>query len=348
MVQGPASVHVNGTCHVFGCQFSNYDLEVPDGKLLPFEPAPHCGFEIKLLRGGSSWTTSSFSAGTRMWQRKVETLLSAAGAKKKLVVLVIGGTDKGKSSFAMFLANEAIDAGFLPCVVDSDIGQGDLAPPGVMGAAAITKQLVDLRDIKVSAYRFVGSLTPPGFEEIIIRGIFELVNLMKIIGDLIIVNTDGYVANRGASYKAEIVRAIRPDYVVTLGWISGLRNLLGSGPWQILRLTSNIYGAKSKVGRSNRRAAQFNRYIGKKRVTKVASELVFIYKGRPISATTALAIASHETLFVGLGLEGRMIGFGIAIALNSREIVVTGDFVDFDTLHFSKIRFGHGQRLVES
>jgi polynucleotide 5'-hydroxyl-kinase GRC3/NOL9 len=237
----------------------------------------------------------------------------------------------------MFLTNVALEAGLIPCIVDSDIGQGDLAPPGVIGGAVVNRQLIDFRDIRADSYKFVGSLSPPGFERIIIRGISELVNSMKRTGDIIVINTDGYVANGGALYKKNLVHAVRADFLIILGYMPGISGLM-AGPWRIIRARSNIQAIKSRGLRSRRRAEQLDRFVGKGQIVKAADEIAYTYKCLPVAPSEATGIIEQSgVLFVGLGCKGELCGFGL-VESKPAEIIVTTDKKDFDTIYLSKIR----------
>jgi polynucleotide 5'-hydroxyl-kinase GRC3/NOL9 len=76
--------------------------------------------------------------------------------------MLAGGSDTGKSTLSTYLANVALAHGARPCMIDGDIGQGDLAPPAAIGAAALFRQVTDLREVSSSMFEFVGSISPAG------------------------------------------------------------------------------------------------------------------------------------------------------------------------------------------
>ena len=49
------------------------------------------------------------------------------------VVLVIGATDVGKSTFCRFLVDSAVDRGLKTVFVDTDVGQSQIGPPTTIG-----------------------------------------------------------------------------------------------------------------------------------------------------------------------------------------------------------------------
>src|SRR5919112_1373151 len=149
MVKGPARVFVNGVCHVLGTNVSGQTVKVRPGKALPFELGNRCRLQARLGHGARIWWAHPHHAGTSMW-RSIAQQVSALAAGKKITVMLVGASDTGKSTLTMYLANMAIRRGIVPCVIDGDIGQGDLAPPAAVGAAFLSKQVVDLRDVSTS------------------------------------------------------------------------------------------------------------------------------------------------------------------------------------------------------
>jgi polynucleotide 5'-kinase involved in rRNA processing len=64
--------------------------------------------------------------------------------------------------------------GFIPCIIDADIGQGDLPPPNAIGGPILSNQITDLREVNPRFIEFVGSISPAGFEEIIIKAVKKI------------------------------------------------------------------------------------------------------------------------------------------------------------------------------
>ncbi|HEX2615805.1 MAG TPA: Clp1/GlmU family protein, partial [Nitrososphaera sp.] len=134
MVKGPATVTVQGSCHVLGSNVSGQTISVRAGKALPFEPSYRCRLHVRLGRGGRIWTADPVTAGTAMWHGTVRKILALASEQKSITVMLAGDTDTGKSTLSAYIANMALANGMKPCIIDGDIGQGDLAPPSAIGA----------------------------------------------------------------------------------------------------------------------------------------------------------------------------------------------------------------------
>ena len=59
--------------------------------------------------------------------------LASQVVKPQQIVLVIGATDAGKSTFCRFLADVALAKGCKVACVDADIGQSQIGPPTTIG-----------------------------------------------------------------------------------------------------------------------------------------------------------------------------------------------------------------------
>ncbi len=348
MVKGPAKVVVNGVCQILGTDVSGQTVKVRAGKALPFELSKRCRLQAKLGHGARLWWAHPNQAGTSMWRRLAQQV-SALAADKKITVMLVGGTDTGKSTLTIYLANMAIRRGLVPCVIDGDIGQGDLAPPTAIGAAVLSKQVVDLRDVSPAMFEFVGSITPAAFEGLIAKKLRSILDRTSPLANITIVNTDGYVSNGGVHYKAIIAEELQPDAIISLDENGVLFDTLETGPWQVLRARPSSQTYKSRVERLSRRLDQFLRYVGNGSSTTELSQVKVVYMDKLFSPSELLLFQppikqleqeSMKGMFVGLGSNGIVVGFGIIINFNpGRGIIhVQTDTNSFDTIYLSNIR----------
>ncbi len=373
MVKGPAKVFVKGACHVLGRNVSGQTVKVRAGKALPFEPIGRCRLQARLGRGGRLWWADRRQAGTSMWRSLVDQVFALIAVNKKtLTVMLVGDTDTGKSTLAIYLANMAIRRGLIPSVIDGDIGQGDLAPPTAIGAAVLSKQVVDLRDVEVdnnnnntNLFEFIGSISPSGFECLIAKKLRSMLDRTSPLADICIVNTDGYVRDGGVQYKKMIAEEIQPDLVICLddayddGLFDGREHMVGS--WQILRARSSSQTYKSRIERLNRRLDQFLRYIDNGLSIVNLSQVKFSYMNDLFSPSELfqppikqLEQENMKGMFVGLGSNGIVIGFGVIKNVNlsnnssssSNSIHIQTNINSFDTIYLSNIRLS-SDRIME-
>lgn len=393
MVRGPATVRVRGgRCTVLAADVSDSVVNVRAGKALPFE---HYETEKRkeeedgsgppgatittttatiIETDGERWEADPARAGTWMWRRAARRLLLLPplleGNRK--VIMIVGRADAGKSTFATFLANSALAAGLVPCVVDGDIGQGDLAPPGAMGAALLRAPATDLRDVRADLYEFVGDITPSaaaaaagGLERVVAEKLRLLVGRARRLDnvDICIVNTDGYVSfGGGARYKAMLASQLRPDAAVVIG--RGVPAQLQAALARkslVMRVRSGAH-IKTYQERMARRLEQYMRHVGAGSVTcDLAALRVIAVGGGPAGqggverqgGEGGGKEAMAEGMFVGLGLAGRVVGFGIVEGITGNgddrrgRMVVTirTDTASFDAVYLSNILLKDGKEV---
>ena len=366
MVKGPAKVFVKGACHVLGRNVSGQTVKVRAGKALPFEPTGMCRLQARLGRGGRIWWADPRQAGTSMWRCLVDQVFALIAVNKKtFTVMLVGDTDTGKSTLAIYLANMAIRRGLVPSVIDGDIGQGDLAPPTAIGAAVLSKQVVDLRDVYVdnnnntNLFEFIGSISPAGFECLIAKKLRSMLDRTSPLADICIVNTDGYVRDGGVEYKKTIAEEIQPDLVICLDdddddlFDSG-EHMVGS--WQILRARPSSQTYKSRIERLNRRLDQFLRHVGNGLSIVNLSQVKFNYRNDLFSPSELfhppikqLEQENMKGMFVGLGSNGIIMGFGVIKNVNlsnNSSMRIQTNINSFDTIYLSNIRLS-SDRIME-
>jgi polynucleotide 5'-hydroxyl-kinase GRC3/NOL9 len=298
------------------------------------------------------WLADPAAAGTSMWRGLAQQVSTLAGGKK-ITVMLAGDTDTGKSTLAAYLANVLLRRGLVPCIVDGDIGQGDLAPPASIGAAALSRQVTDLRDVSASLFEFVGNISPAGFERIVAKKLRLLLERAGPLGNVCIVNTDGYVRDGGVQYKLMIAKELRPDVIVCLGKNPELLDAFEGGPWQVLRARASSQALKSRYERMSRRLDQFLRHIGSGSSVAELSQVKFVYMGRTFSPSELsqppiiqLEPENLKRMFVGLGSNDQVVGFGIITDITPGNVYVRTDVSSFDRIYLSNIRLGR-DRAVE-
>jgi polynucleotide 5'-hydroxyl-kinase GRC3/NOL9 len=346
MVKGPATVAVQGSCHVLGSNVSGQIISVRAGKALPFEPNYGCRLHVRLGRSGRIWTTDPFTAGTTMWHGIVRKILTMANEQKSTIVMLAGDTDTGKSTLSVYIANMAFASGIKVCIIDGDIGQGDLAPPSAIGAETLFSQTTDLRCIRASMFEFVGSISPAEIEYFVIEKLRSILDKCRSHGDIIIINTDGYVRDGGILYKMQLAGDLKPDVIVCLGEDLPLFEQLRSGPWQVLRANASGQVSKSRIERIGRRLDQFLQYVGEGSARVNLGQIMFVYMDKIFTSheilqppIKQLVPENMERMFVGLGgPENRIEGFGVIASMNHDKLTVQTDIPAFSRVYLSNIR----------
>ncbi|HID92510.1 MAG TPA: hypothetical protein EYP60_00305 [bacterium (Candidatus Stahlbacteria)] len=138
--------------------------------------------------------------------------------KKPGKVLVLGASDTGKTAICEFLANQGYKAGLNVGVIDLDIGQSHIGPPGTIGFGRLTQEIVSLSDIAPLRLYEVGEISPSKNPLLLLRELKELLRKVEHYDfDLIVVDSTGYIKGLGAyKIKEGKINLIKPDYVIIL------------------------------------------------------------------------------------------------------------------------------------
>lgn len=145
------------------------------------------------------------------WAWSVEQVQSHRWRK----ILVLGDTDRGKSTYCRYLCEQllACGSGETVAYVDADIGQKDIGPP-----AAITlgypQRGMPWAQIAPAAWHFVGHVTPAGQLLPTVLGTKHLVDTAQ--GTRTVINTLGFVRGVGRILQTHLIEAIQPDVMIAL------------------------------------------------------------------------------------------------------------------------------------
>ncbi len=166
------------------------------------------------------------------WKKAVEEILTSP--VRPLKVFILGGPDTGKSTMAAFLANLATGAGLKVAVVDADVGQCEIGPPGCATFGLVKGQVERLRDIEPTRAYFVGSNSPELLSFTTATAAKSAVDAALAMGpDIVIIDTTGLVWGRTARFlKNSEVELIAPTHVLALQRALELEHLLT--PWERL------------------------------------------------------------------------------------------------------------------
>jgi len=217
LVDGPASVClVSGRAELFGYQLKQAARVVVRGrKRLPFFVLEKAVFDIS-LGANASVEEAEGNTNPESWNRPLESILRVQ--KKPVVVLVLGKSDSGKSSYCTYLLNKLVDGKCRVAVLDGDLGQSDIGPSGTVSYAIASKPLIDLYNLRLKNAFFVGVTSPNLAVDRTIEGLaaMEAEILQKPV-NFVLVNTDGWVTGEDAvSYKTKIITELKPDVIVAV------------------------------------------------------------------------------------------------------------------------------------
>jgi len=143
------------------------------------------------------------------WQRSAERILSAGWRR----ILVVGASDRGKSSYCNFLLGALLGEGRTVSFVDADIGQKDVGPPATVSLADV-KAPTDLAASGYDALYFVGHTNPIAHFLPLVLGTRRMAEAAK--GEFVLIDTTGLVQGRGRDLKGFQIDSLQPDALVCL------------------------------------------------------------------------------------------------------------------------------------
>ena len=125
-------------------------------------------------------------------------------------IIIVGGTDVGKSVLCWWLAEQLSKQG-PTAVLDADVGQSRVGPPAAIGWR--------FTDAEAGEFYFVGEVTPAPRPADCIAGTVRLAQRAAAAGaEFTIVDTSGYVDGPGAvSLKKAKIELLAPALVIALG-----------------------------------------------------------------------------------------------------------------------------------
>ncbi|MEM2320987.1 MAG: Clp1/GlmU family protein [Candidatus Bathyarchaeia archaeon] len=228
LVDGPACVALHsGTVIAFGANINaKKHVIVRFGKRIPLEALEDSEVEI-LLGDKASYEVIDGSPIPPSWEETSEKILSS---NDKVKVAVLGSTDSGKSSFSTYLANIALNKGHRVALIDGDLGQSDIGPPGTLGLSILKEPITDPSNLQPDHLIFIGITSPQSVVSKVIGGLMGLINrALRMGSDFIIINTDGWVEGEDAiNYKRQLIRALNPTFAVILWGKGNLTSLMNS------------------------------------------------------------------------------------------------------------------------
>lgn len=194
------------------------------------------------------------------WQACIDKLAQTDGT-----IMVVGGTDVGKTTFCTALVRAAFSLKKRVAVVDSDVGQSEIGPPTTIGLGLVDRDIQRLADLKTHAMYFVGATSPVGHLTECVVGTKKMIDRALHMGaELVIVDTTGLVhGNIGRKLKTLKIELVEPDSLV---FIERARELEGLATSICVK---NLYRVgvpeqirtKSQMFRSNRRREKFASYF---------------------------------------------------------------------------------------
>lgn len=136
------------------------------------------------------------------WRRAVDRIIGH-GTRR---IVVIGATDRGKTTFCRYLADRLRTADAVPFLLDGDPGQGLLAPPACVGLQAPHRP--------EPRFAFVGTPNAAARPALLVAAVARLA---AHAGEApLVVDTCGFVEGPGRRLQAATLAAVAPEAVVVI------------------------------------------------------------------------------------------------------------------------------------
>jgi polynucleotide 5'-hydroxyl-kinase GRC3/NOL9 len=288
---------------------------VRGGKRLPFFVLEKAVFDISLGANASVEETEG-NTNPESWNKPLDAILTVQ--KKPVVVLVLGKSDSGKSSYCTYLVNRLVAEKCRVAVLDGDLGQSDIGPSGTVGYAVASKPLIDLYNLRLKNAFFVGVTSPILAVDKTIEGLAAMkAEILQKPVDFVLVNTDGWVTGEEAvNYKTKLVTALKPDVIVVVQVADELAPLilnLGNGSPLIMVEPSSALCPRSPEKRRNIREMTYIKYM--------KDAKLHIYPISQMTVEPRRAVPKNQEpekgLLVGLyGSESKFLGIGVLREVN--------------------------------
>lgn len=218
----------------------------------------------------------------RAWERSAKRILSKSWRR----IMVLGATDRGKSSYCRFLINRLLQEGHKVSFVDADIGQKDIGPPATVTLAELETDM-DFANAVCQQMYFVGHINPIAHFLPLVLGTRQIVEAAT--GEFVVIDTPGLIRGRGRVLVGFQIESLHPDVLVCLEHGDELApTRRATRHCDILRLRPSHFAVnKSRTVRRHAREEAFRAYfqgaheVGL-RLEEVIVQRSSLFNGKPV------------------------------------------------------------------
>jgi len=247
-------------------------------------------------------------------------LLRALKRRACRKVLVLGGSDTGKTTLIAQIASMLAEAGDTVGLVDGDIGQSHIGPPTTVGGALIRGPFADWTELKPEVLSFVGANSPFG------HLLPTLVSMSLVTGHLegkarhLVIDTSGFISGPAAGLVWNVVDGLSPDLIIALARRDELEPILdglprGGAVWRMS--VASAVQRKTTTRRTAYRREQYSRYFARAQLTDIALDGLYV---RRSDTGWSLRAAELRHLLVSLrGHGGADLAIGIMVEFHPRK-----------------------------
>jgi|UniRef100_A0A7C5EQJ5 polynucleotide 5'-hydroxyl-kinase GRC3/NOL9 len=215
-----------------------------------------------------------------IWEEAARRFLKIKG-----VTLVLGGVDTGKSTLCRYLVSQAYLGGEPVALVDLDLGQSHLGPPGTLGLGLFPPRFPGDQGLFPEALYFIGQTSPVGAVLEVAVGSRILVDEARARGvSHLVVNTSGLIQGPAAfRLKLAKMELLQPQLVLALDREGELAPLLRALALEGMILTLPVSPRarrKTLEERRSHREVRFRQYFAQAKRLELSLETL-IWRGYP-------------------------------------------------------------------
>jgi polynucleotide 5'-hydroxyl-kinase GRC3/NOL9 len=241
------------------------------------------------------------------------------------VLLVVGASDTGKSSFAHWLFRTLAESDRRVAFLDGDVGQSSLGPPTTM-TLSLPPQTEGGHSGNPEFARplvrwFVGDVTPRGRMLALVVGMARLVQRSHDEGmEAIVIDTTGLVgqAHGGVALKHALADQLQPTAVFAFQRSDELEPILM--PWRYLARprvvelpVSGAVRRRDLRTRQDYRARAFQRYFAQAEIVRLSLPRRAVFGGQAFAPRRLVALQDAD---------GFVLELGVIVALDGESLTV--------------------------
>ncbi len=246
------------------------EISIPWGKKIPLEIPEDA--EIDLRIGENGFVARQDPPNRRAVPQDWDEFVQRSIRERPKRITVFGEIDTGKTFLATYLANKLFKEKVKIAILDCDVGQSDIGPPGTIGLAVLEEPVVFLSALKPSAIHFVGDYSPASVLPDYFSGMKKLAEKGLSLSEILIVDTPGWVhGEEGQRFTLNELEMLTPEVAVLLERDKELDYLAQAYPEErIVRLPVS----KEVLPRNPNQRRNLRELLSKK-YFKEAKEMVF-------------------------------------------------------------------------
>lgn len=292
------------------------EISIPWGKKIPLEILEDAEIDLEIRENGF---VARQIGGSPTVPQDWDKFIQRCIRERPKIITVFGEIDTGKTFLTTYLANKLFKEKIKVAILDCDVGQSDIGPPGTIGLATLEEPVVFLPALKPLAIHFVGDYSPASVLPDYFPGMKKLAEKGLSLSEILIVDTPGWVYGEdGRNFSRAEIELLNPEVMVLLQRAKELEYLIkGYSEERIVRLSvSKQASSRNPNQRRNLRELLSKKYFKKAKevvfsLDEISIERIYLEEKNQIN---------QEGLLVGLlNGQGDCLDLGIIRKIDYRE-----------------------------